>query len=136
MSEDGRLDAGRFSIFFAEFCKWKKTGDQTPMLCRCVQSDSSASTTRHRTTIRKVINRVIACKTLAMAPFGGAFKAQAYPVGSTMIFDAPRFAAARMGVLVAIAPSINVRPSIVTGGKTPGSAALARIPSIADPLDR
>jgi hypothetical protein len=63
-------------------------------------------------------------------------KAQAYPVGSTTIRDAPRSAATRIGVSLAIAPSISVWPSIRTGGKTPGIAVLARMASIAGPFER
>lgn len=69
-------------------------------------------------------------------PFGSSFKAQAYPVGSTTIRDAPRSAATRMGVLLAIAPSISVWPLIRTGGKRPGIAALPSIASIAGPFER
>jgi hypothetical protein len=71
-----------------------------------------------------------------IAPFGGSSKAQAYPVGSTTIRDAPRSAATRIGVSLAIAPSISVWPSIRTGGKTPGIAVLGRIASIAGPFER
>jgi hypothetical protein len=50
--------------------------------------------------------------------------------------DAPRSAATRIGVSLAIAPSISVWPSIRTGGKTPGIVVLARIASIAGPFER
>lgn len=84
---------------------------------------------------RHAINRVIACKAHATAPLGGSSKAQAYPVGSTTIRDAPRSAATRIGEFLATAPSIRVWPPIRTGEKMPGIAVLARMASIAGPFE-
>jgi len=44
----------------------------------------------------------MACKARAIAPFGGAWRAQAKPVGKAMIRVAPSLAAITIGVLLPV----------------------------------
>ncbi|MNE89487.1 hypothetical protein D3C80_1868970 [compost metagenome] len=81
-------------------------------------------------------SRLIACSALASAPRGGTSRAQDIPVGRITTWVAPRATAAEIGVLLAIPPSINGRPAMVTAGNTAGMAVLASSAGTASPEDR
>src|SRR5215469_5787626 len=79
--------------------------------------------------------RLSACTASARALRGGAERAQEIPVGRTITRVAPIFTAVEIGVLLATPPSTRQQPSSITGGKTPGIAALARSAVAAAPDD-
>src|SRR5262252_11105313 len=83
----------------------------------------------------RMIRRFRACKAIARAPRGGTDNEQEVPVGRTITRVAPIFTAVEIGVLFATPPSTRQQPSSITGGKTPGIAALARSAVVAAPED-